>query len=108
LFVGIDASKNRLDVAVRPEGSRWEVNNDEKSIRLLVDSLKDLRPELIVAEAACGLEIPRVSALAEAGLPIVAAKPRQVRDFAKAVGQLAKTDRIDAGVLSHFGDALRP
>ena len=108
LFVGIDVSKKRLDVAVRPEGRRWEVGNDEKSIRLLVSSLKDLPPELIIAEATGGLEIPLVSALAEAGLPIVVANPRQVRDFAKAVGQLAKTDKIDAGVLAHFGEALRP
>jgi len=108
LFVGIDVSKDRLDVAVRPEGKRWEVSNDEKSIRLLVDSLKDLPSELIIAEATGGLEIPLVSALAEAGLPIVVVNPRQVRDFAKAVGQLAKTDKIDAEVLAHFGEALRP
>lgn len=108
LFVGIDVSKDRLDVAVRPEGKRWEVSNDEKSIRLLVDSLKDLPSELIIAEATGGLEVPLVSALAEAGLPIVVVNPRQVRDFAKAVGQLAKTDKIDAEVLAHFGEALRP
>lgn len=108
LFVGIDVSKNRLDVAVRPEGRRWEVSNDEKSIRLLVDSLKDLPSGLIIAEATGGLEIPLVSALAEADLPIVVVNPRQVRDFAKAVGQLAKTDKIDAEVLAHFGEALRP
>jgi transposase len=108
LFVGIDVSKKRLDVAVRPEDRRWEVENDEKSIRLLIDSLKDLPSELIIAEATGGLEIPLVSALAEAGLPIVVVNPRQVRDFAKAVGQLAKTDKIDAEVLAHFGEALRP
>ena len=108
LFVGIDVSKDRLDIAVRPEGRRWEVSNDEKSIRLLVDSLKDLPSGLIIAEATGGLEIPLVSALAEAELPIVVVNPRQVRDFAKAVGQLAKTDKIDAGVLAHFGEALRP
>lgn len=108
LFVGIDVSKDRLDVAVRPEGRRWEVINDEKGIRLLVGSLKDLRPELIIAEATGGLEIPLVSALAEAELPIVVVNPRQVRDFAKAVGQLAKTDKIDAEVLAHFGEAIRP
>jgi transposase len=108
LFVGIDVSKDRLDVAVRPEGRRWEVRNDEKDIRLLVDSLKDLPSELIIAEATGGLEIPLVSALAEAELPIVVVNPRQARAFAKAVGQLAKTDKIDAGVLAHFGEAIRP
>lgn len=108
LFVGIDVSKDRLDVAVRPEGRRWEVRNDEKGIRLLVDSLKDLPSELIIAEATGGLEIPLVSALAEAELPIVVVNPRQARAFAKAVGQLAKTDKIDAGVLAHFGEAIRP
>jgi transposase len=108
LFVGIDVSKDRLDVAVRPAGRRWEVINDEKGIRLLVGSLKDLRPELIIAEATGGLEIPLVSTLAEAELPIVVVNPRQVRDFAKAVGQLAKTDKIDAEVLAHFGEAIRP
>ena len=108
LFVGIDVSKKRLDVAVRPEGRRWELDNDEKGIRLLVGSLKELPSEVIIAEATGGLEIPLVSALAEAELPIVVVNPRQVRDFAKAVGQLAKTDKIDAEVLAHFGEALRP
>jgi transposase len=107
-FVGIDVSKDRLDMAMRPGGQLQSVNNDVPGIRQLVSALGDASPELIVLEATGGLEMAAVSALLEAGLPVVVVNPRQVRDFAKAVGRLAKTDRIDAEVLAHFAEAVRP
>ena len=91
-FVGIDVSKAALDVALRPEGEPWRCANDEMGITDLVGRLRPLRPELIVLEATGGLERLAVSALALAGLPVAVVNPRQVRDFAKASGRLAKTD----------------
>jgi transposase len=84
------------------------VANDEVAFGALVDRLRELTPTLIVLEATGGIQLPVVGALAAAGLPVVAMNPRQVRDFAKATGKLAKTDRIDAQVLAHFADAVRP
>lgn len=108
LFVGIDVSKASLDVALRPDNSHWSCGNDDAEISVLVKRLHKLQPTLIVLEATGGLEIPVVAVLASAALPVVVMNPRQVRDFAKASGKLAKTDRIDAGVLAWFGEALRP
>ncbi len=108
LFVGIDVSKASLDVALRPDNSHWSCGNDDAEISALVKRLRKLQPTLIVLEATGGLEIPVVAVLASAALPVVVMNPRQVRDFAKASGKLAKTDRIDAGVLAWFGEALRP
>jgi transposase len=115
-FVGIDVGKAQLDVAVRPaEGTREAVApqqypNDEAGIAALVGRLDALRPapQLVVLEATGGLERAVVAALALAGLPVAVVNPRQVRDFAKATGQLAKTDALDAGVLAHFAQALQP
>jgi transposase len=107
-FVGIDVSKASLDVALRPDNTHWSCGNDDAEISALVKRLRKLRPTLIVLEATGGLEIPVVAALASAALPVVVVNPRQVRDFAKATGKLAKTDSIDAGVLAWFGEALRP
>lgn len=107
-FVGIDVAKGTLDVAVRPQGEQWQVANEEGAIGALVTRLQTLQPSLIVLEATGGLEIPVLSALAAAQLPAVVVNPRQVRAFAKAIGRLAKTDRIDAECLAHFGEALRP
>jgi transposase len=107
-FVGIDVSKDRLDVATTPEPSSGSVPNDEKGIDDLVRRLLSLRPTCIVLEATGGLEMPAVIALAAAGLPVVAVNPRQTRDFAKAAGLLAKTDRIDANVLARFAEAMKP
>lgn len=106
--VGIDVSKARLDVACRPSGDRWAVANDPPGIARLVDRLRGLSPTLIVLEATGGLELPPTGTLAAAGLPVVVVNARQVRDFAKATGQLAKTDAIDAAVLAHFAEAVRP
>ena len=107
-FVGIDVSKAQLDVAVRPTGKRWTLPYDQTGIEGLVPQIVDLEPALVLLEATGGLELPLVAALAAAALPVVVVNPRQVRDFAKATGTLAKTDTLDAGVLAHFADAVRP
>lgn len=107
LFVGIDVSQTRLDVALRP-GTSQTFSHDEAGIATVVEQLRGLDPTLIVLEATGGLEIPLTSAVAAAGLPIVVINPRQVRDFAKASGQLAKTDALDAQVLAQFAEVMRP
>jgi transposase len=108
LFVGIDVSKAHLDIATRPTNARWQVDNREPGIAALVDKLKQLKPALIILEATGGYEMAVTAALASAGLPVAVVNPRQVRDFAKSLGRLAKTDKIDAAVLAHFADAVRP
>lgn len=108
LFVGIDVSKAELQVATRPEGKSMTFANTEDGIALLIDFLKPLCPTLVVLEATGGLEIPLVNAMAVKEIPVVVVNARQVRDFAKAIGRLAKTDRIDAEVIAQFAEALRP
>lgn len=108
MLIGIDVAKAELVLAARPSGERWTVANDEHGIRALVERLQRLAPTLIVLEATGGYELLCVAALAAAGLPVVVANPRQVRDFARATGQLAKTDRIDADVLALFAERVRP
>jgi transposase len=108
VFVGIDVSKAQLDVAVRPEGNAFTVRNDEPGISMLVECVRQLQPHLIVLEATGGFELPVTGALAAAGLPVVVANPRQIRDFAKATGHLAKTDTLDAQVLAHFAATVQP
>lgn len=108
LFVGIDVSKMRLDTALRPSGQTFADVNDADRITALVSRLTTLQPTLIVLEATGGYETPLVAALQVAGLPTAVVNPRQVRDFAKAVGRLAKTDRLDAAILAHFAEAVRP
>jgi transposase len=108
LFVGIDVSKSELQVAVRPEGKAMTFANTDDGIALLIDYLKPLRPSLVVLEATGGLEISLVNAMAVKEFPVVVVNARQVRDFAKAIGRLAKTDRIDADVIAQFADVLRP
>jgi len=108
LFVGIDVSKAVLDIAMVPSGDPWSVPNSSEGIVQLVRQLKELSPKLIVLEASGGLERRAIAAVAGAGLPVVAVNPRQVRDFAKATGRLAKTDAIDAAVLALFADRIRP
>ena len=108
VFVGIDVSKDRLDVAVRPSGELWSVPQSPEALAGLVARLVALAPTLIVLEATGGLEAALVAALALAALPLAVVNPRQVRDFAKATGRLAKTDALDAAVLAHFADAVRP
>lgn len=108
MVVGIDVAKAEVVVATRPGAERWTVANDERGMRTLVDRLQRDRPELIVLEATGGYELLGVAALAAAGLPVVVVNPRQVRDFARATGQLAKTDRIDADILALFAERVRP
>jgi transposase len=108
IFIGIDVARDSLEVAVRPTGEHWSVGNQTEGIAGLLVRLRAVRPTLIVLEATGGLELPVLGVLGSAGLPVVAVNPRQVRDFAKATGKLAKTDAIDAQVLAHFADAVRP
>lgn len=108
MLIGIDVAKAELVVGSRPEGARWTVANDERGVHSLVERLREETPELIVLEATGGYELLCVAALAAAALPVVVVNPRQVRDFARATGQLAKTDRIDADILALFADRVRP
>jgi transposase len=107
-FVGVDVAKAELVIAVRPSGDRWTVANDEAGIRTLLTRLRQHPAALVVLEATGGYERAVVAALAAARLPVVVANPRQVRDFARATGQLAKTDRIDADTLALFAERVRP
>ena len=108
IYVGVDVAKAQMDVAVRPTDDGWVVDNDDAGIRQLVSRLKILEPQIVVLEASGGLELPLVAALAVEELPVVVVNPRQVRDFARATGKLAKTDALDASVLAHFGEAVKP
>lgn len=108
VFVGIDVSEVNLDVARLPDGKVWQYANDLESIDALVERLVETAPKLIVLEATGGIETNLLIALAAAGLPAVAVNPRQARDYARALGKLAKTDKIDAFVLAEFAQAVRP
>lgn len=107
VFVGIDVSKAQLDLAFRPEGT-FSAPNDEAGCAQVLARLRATLPTLVVLEATGGLEIPITGILAAAGVPVVVVNPRQVRDFAKATGRLAKTDALDAQTLAHFAEVLRP
>ena len=108
IYVGIDVAKANIDIAVRPTGMVWQVSHDVSGIGDLVSRLENLKPATVLLEATGGLEVPLAALLAAAALPVVVVNPRQVRDFAKATGRLAKTDALDAQVLAHFAEALRP
>lgn len=108
MFVGIDVAKAELVVAIHPTNERWTVANDERGVRTLVERLRTVPPTLIVLEATGGYELLSVAALVAAALPVVVANPRQVRDFARGTGQLAKTDRLDADILATFAERVRP
>lgn len=107
-FVGVDIAKADFVVACRPDGTSWTAPNDAPGITATVDRVRTLAPSLIVLEATGGYETPLVAALAAAGLPVVVANPRHVRDFAKATGQLAKTDRLDAHLLALVAERVQP
>ena len=107
-YVGIDVAKAQLDVAVRPSGDRWEAPHDEAGVRQMVSRLTALEPGMVLLEASGGLELPLVAALAAEAVPVVVINPRQVRDFARATGKLAKTDALDAAVLARFAEVVRP
>ena len=108
VYVGIDVSKATLDVAIEPTQARWQVANDQAGIQQLVEHLAELHPQRIVLEATGGYELTALAALGCADLPAVAVNPRQVRNFAKATGRLAKTDALDAHVLAKFAAAIKP
>jgi transposase len=108
VWVGVDVSKQRLDVAVRPGDESWAQQNSQAGIKTLTRRLKKLSPQRIVLEATGGYEYELALRLSKAGLPVAVVNPRQVRDFARAVGKLAKTDPIDAKILSHFAEAVKP
>jgi transposase len=107
-YVGIDVSKDRLDVHIRPSGEAFAVARDGKGLRELIERLRGVAPTLVVLEATGGYEIIVVAALAAAELPVAVVNPAQVRYFAKALGQRAKSDPIDASVIADFGAAVRP
>jgi transposase len=107
-FVGIDVSKDQLDVAIRPGEVQFRESNSDSGIQALMVHLLSLKPQLILLEATGGYEILAAASLRQAGLPAHIINPRQVRDFARSSGKLAKTDKIDAAVLAHFAEALKP
>ena len=107
-WVGIDVCQKYLDVYIRPSAKLFQVTNDEFGITELVKTLREIKPELIVLEATGGMELSAAIELTQAELAVAIINPRQARDFAKATGQLAKTDAIDARILAHFADAIRP
>ena len=108
IYVGVDLSKDRLDVHVRPSAEAFVVARDGKGLEELVERLRTLAPHLIAVEATGGFETIVAAAVAGAGLPLVVVNPAQVRHFAQAVGKRAKTDPIDAAVIAHFVEAVKP
>lgn len=108
IVVGIDVAKHRLDVHVRPRGEAFSVTADEAGVTALVERMQALEPTLVVLEATGGYEVPVAAALGSAGLPVAVVNPRQVRDYARATGQLAKTDALDARIIAQFGEAVQP
>jgi transposase len=108
LFVGIDVSKTHLDVHLRPTGDAFRVPYDDAGVGTLIERVRPLAPAMLVLEATGGYEVPVSATLASAGLPVAVVNPRQIRDFARATGQLAKTDTLDARVIALFAEAVRP
>ena len=106
IVVGIDVSKSRLDVATRDEV--WSVGNDADAIKSLILRLQALKPNLVVVESTGGLERRVVAEMYAAGLPVALVNPRRVREFARSIGLLAKTDKVDARLLVRFGESIRP
>ena len=107
-FVGIDVAKHRLDIFVRPTGERWVVPREDDALSVLARRLLELSPALVVLEATGGLQNRVAAELVAVGLPVAVVNPRQVREFARASGRLAKTDRLDAEMIARFAEALRP
>ncbi len=107
-FVGIDVSKQRLDIHLHPTGKHWSVNNSTEGLAALIKRLRRHRPQRVVIEATGGYAALAIDRLCAAGLPLSVVNPRQVRDFARATGTLAKTDRLDAAVLALYAERLQP
>jgi transposase len=108
VFIGIDVSKHHLEVHLRPSGESFGLGDDEGGVAALVDRLVALAPALVVLEATGGMEVRLAAAVAAAGLPVAVVNPRQVRAFARALGCLAKTDRLDAEAIARFAEAVQP
>ena len=108
VYVGIDIAKANLDIALHASEKKWQFTNDEAGISRATELLKELSPALVVMEATSGYETPLAYALRAWGMPVAIVNPREVRDFAKATGKLAKTDALDAKVLAHFVVAIKP
>jgi transposase len=107
-FVGIDVSKAHLDVYVRPSGKSFRVGHDDAGFATLIARVRPFTPAVVVLEATGGYEVTVAAALASARVPVAVVNPRQIRDFARATGQLAKTDTLDARVIALFAEAIRP
>lgn len=107
-YVGVDVSKAWLDIAVRPSGEIWRVSNDEAGFAQLMEKLKQVGPKIVVMEATGGYQAPLTAALSVGGFVVAVVNPRQIRDFGRASGQLAKTDVLDAEVIARFAEAMRP
>jgi len=107
-FIGIDVSKNTLDIATYASGKKWQFSNDEAGISRFMETIGEITPALVVMESTGGYEAPVAYALYHSGIPVAVINPREVRDFAKATKKLAKTDRIDAQVLAHFAAVIQP
>lgn len=108
IFVGIDVSKAWLDVALYEQEETFRATNDDAGIARLVKRMQELHPVLIVLEPTGGFEMLVVAELTHAGLPVVVVNAKRIRDFARATGRLAKTDKLDARVLAHFAAAIKP
>lgn len=108
VYVGIDVAKAQVDVHVLPSGDAFAVARDGESLAKLAERLKELSPVLVVLEATGGLEAIVAATLGQVGLPVTAVNPRQIRDFARAIGRLAKTDALDAEVIARFAESVRP
>ncbi len=107
-YVGVDVSKTSLDVAVHGSKEHWSFTNDSEGISQSITTLSQVNPQMVVVEATGGIEMTLVGSLVAAGIPVVVVNPRQIRDFAKATGRLAKTDKLDAMVLADFGARVGP
>ena len=107
-FVGIDIAKDQVDVHVHPTDERFQLSRNDAGLAGLVARLQPLGPQLVVLEATGGYEIPVAAALASAGVPVAVVNPRQIRDYARATGQLAKTDALDARLMALFAEAVQP
>jgi transposase len=107
-YIGVDVSKNTLDMAVNDDNRHWSFSNSPFGIEKAIETIKKFKPELVVLEATGSYEIPFAAAVGIEGVPVVVANPRQIRDFAKSAGILAKTDEIDAKVIARFGEAIKP
>ena len=108
VYVGIDVSKRQLDVAIGKDGEYWQAGNDGVGIRRTMVRLKVIQPALIIVESTGGLETALITELFAGGLPFALVHPGRVRDFARSIGLLAKTDKLDARLLAHFGEAIQP